>query len=202
MRLASALLLAPLLTSGRSFAQSEPVPVPNELRPPEPSTPLPTLPPPSAPAASSMHRIFGYVAGGYAYQNLFGVPSRSADVAGVIGANVRRLGIGGALDVTAGHTQGGLTAFGVFVGPLVEAHLGRVRVGGGFRFGLFNVERITTVGGLTTFSAGLYTRRSRLTSSSSTTPGTERALRDREGSGRPGRRPSLQRHDGGRCIRL
>jgi hypothetical protein len=145
------------LTTGPAYAQTE---APDG--PPSASPPADSEGEVSAarrePAPKS--RFFLSVAGGYAYQNLYGVSIGGGDIDVVLGAESAQLTIGADIEAVGGSTEYGLATTELTFGLLLEAHFDRFRVGGGARLGAFNVERATDTGGLFASSEGVYARAS------------------------------------------
>jgi hypothetical protein len=95
---------------------------------------------------------------GYAYQGLYGVPMGGADIETMLGAESEKVTIGAIIEATSGSTHYGLATTALNVGPFLEAHLDRVRIGGGIRLGAFNVDRATNNRSLFSSSEGVYLR--------------------------------------------
>ncbi len=133
-----------------------------------PDGPPSASPPPDSEAEGSAgrrepapkSRFFLSVAGGYAYQNLYGVSIGGGDIDVALGAESAQLTIGTDIEAIAGSTEYGLATTELTLGLLLEAHFDRFRVGGGARLGAFNVERATDTGGLFASSEGVYARAS------------------------------------------
>ena len=98
--------------------------------------------------------------GGYSYQILYGVPMQGLDVEAVLGADDGDITIGADIEGIVGSTEYGLSTSAMTVGLLAEGHLGRVRIGGGLRLGVYNINRVTDNGSLFASSEGLYLRAS------------------------------------------
>src|ERR1700722_12758786 len=113
-------------------------------------------PPPAAPAPES--RFVFFLDGGFAYQTLYGVAIRGGDIDAVFGASTPKFTIAADLDAMHGATEFGRATNALSVGPLVEGHFDRVRVGGGVRFGLLTVDRSTLSGSLSASSEGFFLR--------------------------------------------
>ena len=170
------ILLVALLTGSSALAQDLPdpstaTPAPTPTPTPAPSTtPIPAPPPtPDAdlpdlarptpvPPPPHQSRVFGGLELGYAYATLYGISMNAADVSGFAGVDLGSWGIGLQADVMPGQTQGGLDTFAFTLGSMAEAHVERVRIGGGVRLGVFNVTRATTSGSLATATAGIVGR--------------------------------------------
>jgi hypothetical protein len=119
---------------------------------PELARPTP-VPPPRRRA-----RLYGALEGGYAAQSVFGVSMSGGDITGRLGADLGSWDVGAQLELVPAKTEGGLNVFAGTVGPVAQAHIGRFRIGGGFRLGGFNVERATTNDTLFTLTVGMYGR--------------------------------------------
>ncbi len=119
---------------------------------------------PEAPRATSGaephpgHRFVVSLGGGFAYRSLYGVPMTGVDLEAVLGSDSGTLTIGADLEATHGVTEFGLINDALSAGVLVEGHYERLRIGGGARVGVFNVDRATDSGGLFTASVGFYLR--------------------------------------------
>ena len=82
------------------------------------------------------------------------------DLAAAAGADKGAVRIGAIVGATFSTTDAGLKTTTTNIGPLVEGHFDRLRLGGGVRIGTFNVDRATTSGSLFSLSAGIYARAS------------------------------------------
>jgi hypothetical protein len=133
--------------------------------------PMAVLPRPSltpsggaeAPHASSTIQLvpkghFFSFSGGYSDQVLYGVGIAGVDLEAMGGTDYGKVAIAAIADCTPGSTQYGLSTFAITVGPHLEGHFGLLRVGGGLRFGVLNVERATASGSLLGSSVGTYLR--------------------------------------------
>jgi hypothetical protein len=148
--LVAAFLLAPGIAQGQEATA-----------PPEPAAPTAREPEVEArPAPTRRARAFWSVEGGYAYQNLYGVPMSGVDLAGAVSGNVGTLAIGALLEGIPGSTENGLKTLTLSGGPLVQGIFDRVRLGGGLRVGLFDVSRATAAASLLSLSAGVHARAS------------------------------------------
>jgi hypothetical protein len=102
------------------------------------------------------------IEGGYSYQNLFSIPIQGFDFLAIAAADTNdphtSLRVGGAVGASFGTTEGGLHTTTTSIGPFVEGHFDRIRVGGGLRIGTFNSTRATDGPSLFNLSAGVYVR--------------------------------------------
>jgi hypothetical protein len=159
------------LTTGIARAQTEPSSTPQSDATPTPegdTTPAARVDTvdtePEAPRAASGaephpgHRFVVSLGGGFAYRSLYGVPMTGVDLEAVLGSDSGTLTIGADLEATHGVTEFGLINDALSAGVLVEGHYERLRIGGGARVGVFNVDRATDSGGLFTASVGFYLR--------------------------------------------
>jgi hypothetical protein len=165
------------LTTGVARAQTEPpsstpqpdaIPTPQDDAIPTPqddTTPAPRVDTePQGPRAASGadphpgHRFVVSLGGGFAYRSLYGVPMTGVDLEAMLGSDSGTLTIGADLEATHGVTEFGLINDALSAGVLVEGHYDRLRIGGGARVGVFNVDRATDSGGLFTASVGFYLR--------------------------------------------
>ena len=96
--------------------------------------------------------------GGYAGQRIYGVPLTGGAVEVLAGGDYGQVAVCGDLDVVVGSTTFGLGSFTVGAGLLVEAPIGRVRLGGGVRLALFEVSRVTESGSLRMLTPGVFAR--------------------------------------------
>jgi hypothetical protein len=103
-------------------------------------------------------RTFVFLEGGYALQSLYKVPMTAVDVSASAEHMRDDFAVGVTFDSTIGTTQDGLHTFALTLGPLVEARIDRLRLGGGVRLGMFNASRVTTGGGIFGVSAGAFAR--------------------------------------------
>ena len=155
------------LTTRVAHGQTEPTDA-EASSPPPPAAPAPesqteptdaeasSPPPPAAPARES--RFAFSLDGGFAYQTLYGVEIRGGDIDVVLGASTPKFTIAADIDFMHGATAFGLATNALTVGPLVEGHFDRVRVGGGVRFGFLTVDRATFSGSLSASSEGFFLR--------------------------------------------
>jgi hypothetical protein len=150
----SRLLLALLLCSGTALAQApdeddiDPMPPPPPQYIPMPVTPQPMQPPPQvmyqyqAPPAP-VSRVDVGLRAGAAARSLYDVGFGGLQ----LGLDIGKEGPHGAwsftMDLLLGRSSEGLTTGHGQLGFLGEAKLGRLRVGGGARIGVFGVQRIT-----------------------------------------------------------
>jgi hypothetical protein len=114
--------------------------------------------PSTGPAPRS--RFVVSLGGGYSYQSLYGVPIQGVDLEAVLGADSGDLTVGADIEGIVGSTEYGLSTSAMTVGILAEGHVGRLRIGGGVRLGVYNVNRATDSGSLFASSEGLYARAS------------------------------------------
>jgi hypothetical protein len=110
---------------------------------------------PPAPAPPSLARVYGAFEGGYAAQTLVGVAMSGVDLTAQLGAALKSWDIGVQVEVVPARTEGGLSVLAGTVAPIAQAHVGRLRIGGGFRFGGFYVHRATTNDSLSTLTIGI-----------------------------------------------
>ena len=130
--------------------------------PPAPAEPTVAPPPAEAPPPRPLARtrFSPSIDAGYGYQNMFSIPSNGFDVQAILAADNPRanLRVGGALGAAFGTTDGGLHTTTTNLGPYVEGHFDRFRLGGGLRIGTFNVTRATDGTSILNLSAGIYAR--------------------------------------------
>ena len=158
-----------LLTTTPAIAQIDPTPAEAPSAPPqiEPPPPPPPPPPPEAPppggplepsVAHRSHHIYGSIEGGYSYQSLYSIPITGLNLTGILGVDLGGLEVGGLFEAVPGRTEGGLDTLSFALGPIIEGHFDRVRLGGGLRVGTFNVTRATDGTSLLSTTLGLFGR--------------------------------------------
>jgi hypothetical protein len=152
MKGASPLALAALLALVPAAARAQ------QPSPDDPPVVTPADLPPPEPPSNRTVRPFLSLEGGYAFQSLYGVPMTSADLSAAVGGRWDTFAAGAILEAMPGSTQDGLQTITLTLGPLFEGRFDRLRVGGGVRLGAFNVNRITTNGGLFSLTAGAFAR--------------------------------------------
>ncbi len=113
--------------------------------------------PTSAEAAPS--ELVLWLEGGYAGQTLYGVPAAGFDASVALGARKGILEGGAVADFLHAETAYGVSSTAATVGLFAQVCiLGRLRLGGGARLGVFDVARITNGGSLGSGSAGVFGR--------------------------------------------
>jgi hypothetical protein len=160
-------VLLPIVLAAAAFttpalAQDLPTPRPMETEGPAQASPPPADTPPAGETMqvppSHRGRVMGLLEGGYGFASLYGVSGHGVDAGGFLGADLGSWDIGAQLDIVPGRTEGGLRTLTVGLGPQVDVHLGRLRLGAGGRFGIFEVARATREASMTVGLAGLYGR--------------------------------------------
>jgi hypothetical protein len=137
-----------------------------EAEPPPPVVVGSPPPPAEAPLPKPAYRsrFTPAVEGGYNYQNIFGIPINGFDIQATIGADARtpslNLRAGVALGAAFAETEDGLRTTTTGIGPFIEWHAGRFRLGGGARVGTFTFTRATNGASVFNMSAGLFLRSS------------------------------------------
>jgi hypothetical protein len=96
--------------------------------------------------------------GGYVGQRVYGVPLAGGAFEVLAGGDYGQVTVCGDLDVVVGSTTFGLGSYTVGAGLLVEAPIGRVRLGGGVRLAIFEVSRVTESGSLRMLTLGAFAR--------------------------------------------
>jgi hypothetical protein len=103
-------------------------------------------------------RRFISIAGGFAFQSLYGVPITAGGVEFLFDRG--HPGVGVLIDGTYGSTEGGLHVGTFTAGALVQGFVGRFRYGVGARIGAFDATRVTTDGSFFSFMLGACARAS------------------------------------------
>jgi hypothetical protein len=116
----------------------------------------PAAPPVEAPDSRS-HPV-GSLAGGYAYQTLYGVTMTGGVLDVAAGLRVGNFAYCGEAELLVGSTRFGLRTTAANLGFLIDGRIGLVRLGGGARVGVFDVIRVTPGNPLFAFTAGVYVR--------------------------------------------
>jgi hypothetical protein len=110
------------------------------------------------PGVQSRGGVFASIDLGYAHQSLYTVQMNAIDLTGVLAVEKHGWDVGALLEVSPGWTHAGLQTTMIMLGPLFEAHVGRLRLGGGIRLGFFSVSRATADGALMATAVDLYAR--------------------------------------------
>jgi len=121
-----------------------------------PDFPAPAPVPPLRPRRTA--RLTESLEAAYAYESLYGIWINAADATALLGADLGVWSIGAQAELAAGKTDGGLTTFAYSIGAFAEAHVDRLRFGGGTRLGGLSVQRVTTSGSIGSGSIGVFGR--------------------------------------------
>ncbi len=146
------------LTSREARGQNEPPEGPSTAASGQDAEAAVSISEPATAAAARKSRFVVSLGAGYSYQSLYGVPIQAGDLEAVLGADFGDFTIGADIEGIVGSTEYGLSTTAMTVGLLAEGHLGRVRIGGGLRLGVYNIDRATDSGSLFASSEGLYVR--------------------------------------------
>ena len=97
--------------------------------------------------------------GGYAGQTLYGIPGSGFDASVALGGHKGVTDAGVIADFLHAETPYRISSTAVTAGAFVQFRaLGRLRLGGGLRFGVLDVARITSGGSLGSGSVGVFGR--------------------------------------------
>jgi hypothetical protein len=163
-RALSWLLFGVLALSPRVASADEPAPPDDDAAAPEEPTeealPEPEPPPPPAPPRKRP-AVIGSFDISYGHQAFYDTPIQSVGFSAFVGEERPEGFDGGAIvEVMPGVTREHLHTLTLGIGPLMEARIGHLRLGGGLRLGAFSVTRVSTTGLLYSLTAGVFARAS------------------------------------------
>ncbi len=138
-------------SAARADDEAPPVPTP---------APVEAPPPPDDDGPPKMERRHPFMSldGGYAVQNLYGIPITGMGFGAIFGGAQGDLFLGVGLEFLRGWTEAGLQTTNTELEGVIERRIDRWMLGGGIRVGTFDVSRVTETSPLLSLSSGAFLR--------------------------------------------